>query len=142
MAEGIFRHHAAQLGIHVTIDSAGTSGHHSGEAPDRRAISCLSQKGIDISGLRARKFERSDIGNFDMILVMDHSNMSEVTALCRNENEKSRISYFLDVLPEGSPKHVPDPWYGDQSDFEYVYELLTKATISRLSQMQKDNEAR
>ena len=65
LAEGILRNKISNL--NVTVDSAGTAGYHIGSKPDPRAIDIAKKNNIDISTLRARKFERSDFINFDKI---------------------------------------------------------------------------
>ena len=63
LAEGILRNKIPNM--NVTVDSAGTAGYHIGRKPDPRAIDIAKKNNIDISSLRARKFERSDFINFD-----------------------------------------------------------------------------
>src|SRR6266571_4230919 len=59
-AEAVFRKLAAQAGLAQVIlaDSAGTHGYHIGEPPDPRAQDAAAKRGYDLSGLRARGFER------------------------------------------------------------------------------------
>ncbi|UPT68842.1 MAG: hypothetical protein M0D57_09555 [Sphingobacteriales bacterium JAD_PAG50586_3] len=61
MAEGILRHKAKEQGLPIETDSAGTSQWHEGEAPDRRAVQNLHERGIDIADLRARPFHHTDL---------------------------------------------------------------------------------
>jgi protein-tyrosine phosphatase len=50
LAEAAFRRHAAQIGLDVLADSAGTGDWHIGHPPDRRAQEvALRMGGIDIS---------------------------------------------------------------------------------------------
>jgi protein-tyrosine phosphatase len=46
-----------------------------GEAPDKRAVSVASKRGIDIAHMRARRIEDADYENFDLILAMDWDNL-------------------------------------------------------------------
>ena len=48
MAEGAFRRAAAEAGLVLTIDSAGTGGWHAGDPPDPRAIAMARAQGVDI----------------------------------------------------------------------------------------------
>ncbi|MGB1951825.1 MAG: low molecular weight protein-tyrosine-phosphatase, partial [Marinobacter sp.] len=79
-AEGVFRDVVARAGLEadIHIDSCGTGGWHVGKAPDERAVAKARQRGIDISGLRARQFRASDLAQFDVILVMDRQNLADV----------------------------------------------------------------
>ena len=96
MAEGILKHKAQILGLDLFIDSAGTSNWHQGEKPDGRAMEEMRVNGIDISDQRSRQFSASDFDEFDYIMVMDSSNQTNVLAVARNENDKSKVHLMLD----------------------------------------------
>lgn len=135
MAEGVLRFHIEHSGKKAIVDSAGTADFHIGEMPDYRAVKTLQSKGIDISGLEARQFKKNDFDEFDFIYVMDTSNLQNVLALARNHQDKNKVSLLLDALHPGMNKSVPDPYYGDISGFEEVYNLIDKASreiINRL----------
>ena len=122
LAEGILSSKISKM--KVTIDSAGTAGYHVGSKPDPRAIDIAKKNNIDISTLRARKFERSDFINFDKIYVMDKNNFNDVIGLAKNKSEASKVILITDILDSDS--FVPDPYYGDIADFEKVFNLLDK----------------
>ncbi len=122
LAEGIFSHIADETGLGdaFRIDSAGLGGWHQGELPDRRSIATASVHGIDISGQRARKILLEDFDGFDLILAMDRSNVSE---LRQRSPDRENIHLFGDfALNTG--EDIPDPYYGDREDFEFVYARL------------------
>lgn len=126
IAEGVLRRHCQERGLNWRVDSAGTAGYHVGEAPDRRAIACLRSKGIDISGLRARQLTRVDLDEFDLVLVMDQSNLRDVLRLCGTPAQRDKVRLLMDYTDSpGSP--VPDPYYGSERDFELVYALCDQA---------------
>jgi protein-tyrosine phosphatase len=75
MAEGALRQAAAQRGIDLTIDSAGTGGWHVGDPPDPRAIATARARGVDLSGLRGRVVRAEDFHRFDLIVALDRSNL-------------------------------------------------------------------
>jgi len=128
MAEGILQHKATTAGLDWMIDSAGTGGWHSGEAPDRRAISKLSEYGIDISTLRARKLTHQDLIDFDLIYVMDTDNYNEVKLLAKNRPDlMEKVKFILNEVKPDFNRSVPDPYYGDIENFELVYQLLNPA---------------
>ncbi len=122
LAEGILSSKISKM--KVTVDSAGTAGYHVGSKPDPRAIDIAKKNNIDISSLRARKFERSDFINFDKIYVMDKNNFNDVIGLAENKNEASKVILITDILDSDS--FVPDPYYGDLADFVKVFNLLDK----------------
>ena len=84
LAEGILRNKISNM--NVTVDWAGTAGYHIGSKPDPRAIDIAKKNSIDISSLRARKFERSDFINFDKIYVMDKNNYYDIIDLAENKD--------------------------------------------------------
>ena len=122
LAEGILSSKISKM--KVTVDSAGTAGYHIGSKPDPRAIDIAKKNNIDISSLRARKFERSDFINFDKIYVMDKNNYYDIIGLAENKDQTSKVILITDVLDSDS--FVPDPYYGDLADFEKVFNLLEK----------------
>ena len=122
LAEGILRNKIPNM--NVTVDSAGTAGYHIGRKPDPRAIDIAKKNNIDISSLRARKFERSDFINFDKIYVMDKNNYYDIIDLAENKDQISKVILITDVIDSDS--FVPDPYYGDLADFEKVFNLLEK----------------
>lgn len=128
LAEGIMR---SKLGDEYLIDSAGTGNWHEGETPDHRAVIVARKFGIDISGLQARQISTTDFEFFDLILVMDESNFRNVTALIEDEQHLSKVKMIL------ADRDVPDPYWGDESDFELVFELLDLATDEIISQFEK-----
>ncbi len=85
LAEGIMQHLAEQNGLAWQIDSAGTGNWHVGEGPDRRSTSTAGNHGIDISKQVCKQFRRSDFDEFDLILVMDKNNYSDVLAMAPDE---------------------------------------------------------
>lgn len=112
----------------VKVDSAGTASYHIGEAPDIRTIMSARKHGLNISNLVGRQFKVSDFDEFDRIYVMDHSNLQNVLALARTEDDKAKVDLILNELKAGSNQDVPDPYYGGDEGFEQVYRLLDAAT--------------
>lgn len=109
------------------VDSAGTAGYHIGSMPDSRSVKVAQNNGIDISVQRGRQFKIQDFDNFDHIYVMDQSNYTDVIRLARTNDDMAKVKLILDELPFINDKRVPDPYYGDFSDFEHVYDLLESA---------------
>ncbi len=113
------------------VDSAGTGNYHIGSPPDQRSIEVARRFGVNISNQRCRQFQVSDFDYFDLIYVMDKSNLSTVVKLARNPLDISKVHLILNS-EEPNHKEVPDPYYGNHKDFEHVYNLLEEAceTIS------------
>ncbi|WP_178988073.1 low molecular weight protein-tyrosine-phosphatase [Winogradskyella schleiferi] len=109
---------------HFYVDSAGTGAYHIGNTPDKRSISVAKKYGLDISTQSARQFKVSDFDTFDYIYAMDQSNYTDIISLARNNNDIGKVKLFLEANASIQNKNMPDPYYGDQSDFEYVYKLV------------------
>ncbi len=119
LAHGVMEHLVQQQDLNWEIDSAGTGNWHIGEQPDMRSMAIARKYGIDISKQICRQFDISDFENFDQILVMDYSNLSDVKSMAKNEEDQIKISLFLkDAI-------VPDP-YHDDDQFDQVYQMIEK----------------
>jgi protein-tyrosine phosphatase len=129
VAEGLMRHILKECGIfeQFTLDSAGVDSHHIDQAPDPRAQETELKYGVDISDLRARNIRGRDFDTFDLILAMDNSHLARLKKH-KPENSTARVELYLPYSESTPVLEVPDPYYGDISDFEYVHALLLRAT--------------
>ena len=116
----------------VEVDSAGTGAYHVGELPDKRSIQVANKYGIDLTSQRARQFKVSDFDDFDLIYVMDQSNRNNVLQLARDENDRNKVRLILDEIDPNANLEVPDPYFGGDSGFEHVYQLLNE-TCDRIT---------
>ena len=64
LADGLLRRKVSENQLDVEVDSAGTSNHHRGEAPDARMLATAKKNGTDLSFLRSRQFVKSDFQDF------------------------------------------------------------------------------
>ena len=125
LAEGILKSKVSSSEFY--IDSAGTGAYHVGEKPDPRSIAVARKNNIDITYQRARQFVAEDFEQFDHILVMDESNYDNVIRLASSEQHRSKVSRILEWSDNSSVLNVPDPYYGGNQGFDYVFELLDNA---------------
>lgn len=138
-AEGIFRHlvEAAGLSEAIEIDSAGTSAHHVGESPDRRATAEAARRGVRLVGA-SRQFVRGDFEDFDHLVAMDASNRRNMLGVAGPGDEVERVSMFRDwdpASPEGA--EVPDPYYGGDEGFAQVFEICMAASQGLLAHLRE-----
>lgn len=112
----------------VTVDSAGTANYHIGKGPDKRSIATAARYKIDITDQRARQFTEEDFDKFDYIFAMDRSNYNDIISLAKNTSDKAKVTLMLEVLNNPQAIEVPDPYYGGDSGFEHVFQLLDQAT--------------
>lgn len=127
LAEAIFRHKVKLAGSdgQWIADSAGTHNYHAGERPDPRSLKVAQMNGIQTEGIRAKQIKRSDFEEFDLILAMDQGHVQWLQNICPPEY-LSKIHLFMAYAGEGEVD-VPDPYYGDFSEFEDVYAMCDAA---------------
>ena len=121
-AEAVFRKKANEIHLNWTFDSAGTIGHHAGEASDPRSIRHAEQRGYEMTHL-ARALQKNDFEVFDLIFVMDHKNLADVLALAP-EQAKNKVKLLRHYQSTMKQDIVPDPYYGQAKDFELVLDLI------------------
>lgn len=128
IAEGITRLYLINNGLQdiVEVDSAGTHHYQVGRPPDPRARWAAAQRGVDISGRRARQIEMTDFLRFDLILAMDRQNLAFLHGICPEECRR-KLGLFLHYADGAKPEEVPDPYNGDAEDFERIAALIEKA---------------
>jgi protein-tyrosine phosphatase len=127
LAEGIMLKLIEEKNLNLIIDSAGTSNFHVNETPDKRTIDNAKKHHVDLSPLRARQFVYSDFESFDFIYVMDKSNLSNVLSLAKIEKDKAKVDLFLNCSFPNKNLEVPDPYHGNENDFENVFNLIYEA---------------
>lgn len=127
VAEGVMRQVATKHQLKVEVDSAGTASYHIGEHPDFRSIMNAAKNNLNISQLRARKFTVADFDRFDYIFVMDETNKENVLNIAQSASHESKVHYLTNFLFPDENIPVPDPYYGTEKDFQYVYDLCYKA---------------
>ena len=137
-AEGVFRTlvEAADLQDKILIDSAGTSNMHIGKAPDERTQKIGLDRGYDLSDLRGRQFVAEDLDTFDYVLVMDKQNQADVEDLVSELEQLDKIKLLLSFNPS-TIKEVPDPYYGGETGFHQVVDLVESACKRLLIQIRK-----
>ncbi len=139
-AQGVFEKLVAETDLSdvVKIDSAGTHTYHVGESPDSRASMAAQRRGIDLSGKKARRVQEADFEAFDYVLAMDRSNYEDLAALCLPEH-LSKLHLFLDFAPELGMRDVPDPYYGGDTGFERVLDMIEVASSGLLASIRQQH---
>ncbi|RLW12172.1 hypothetical protein DV515_00000747 [Chloebia gouldiae] len=102
-------------------DSAAVSDWNVGRFPDTRALSCLRNHGIETAH-KARQITKEDFQTFDHILCMDESNLRDLN---RKSNQVKDCKAKIELLGTYDPQKqliIEDPYYGNEKDFETVYE--------------------
>ncbi|MGE8558223.1 low molecular weight protein-tyrosine-phosphatase [Acinetobacter sp.] len=136
-AEVVLRHFCDKQQLNIMIDSAGTSNYHPGKAPDERSQAHALKRGYDLSSLRARQLKLQDFLEFDLILAMDHENLSNIQALLKQAQTAyaaSQIRAKIALMSEydqNYPKQaLPDPYYGGADGFERVLNQCESSSLA------------
>ena len=137
-AHGVFQKMVEERGLSkaILVDSAGTGAWHIGKTPDARATDAASQRGYDLSPLRARQVSVEDFSRFDHVIAMDESNLADLQVLKDKQGKGVEPVLFLGAwLPQASERNVPDPYYGGEEGFEHVLDLVEAASQSLLDSL-------
>jgi len=130
MAEAVLRASLAEagLGAAVAVDSAGTGDWHIGHPMYPQARAALGTRGYDGSAHRARQFRAAWLEDRDLVLAMDAANLAALRQLA-GPADRDRIRLFGDVggLSDIGGAEVPDPYGGNDADFDHVLDLLGTA---------------
>ena len=140
-AHGVFQGMVNNSGFGETIkvDSAGTGDWHIGHSPDQRTAQVAATKGYDLSELRARLVTGDDFQQFDYIIAMDRSNLSDLKAM-QPANYRGYLGLFLDFSTQEAHSEVPDPYYGGEDGFELVFNLVEEASQGLLQHIQASHK--
>ncbi|RBP50827.1 low molecular weight protein-tyrosine-phosphatase [Arenicella xantha] len=129
-AHGVMQAKVTERGLakRFHIESAGTHAYHVGEKSDPRSRQAAAQRGVDMEFIRAQKISILDYDEYDYILAMDHDNL-ELVNYYAPQGHQAEVALFLSYANQAGlidELVVPDPYYGGESGFEQVFDLVDK----------------
>ncbi|KAI9339253.1 phosphotyrosine protein phosphatase I superfamily [Pilaira anomala] len=136
MAEAVFAHTVKEHGLEdkfSKIDSAGTASYHVGSIPDTRSIATCKAHGVPVKH-KARKVTKKDFEEFDYVLCMDESNLSDLTSI-RPKGSKANLRLFGEYDPQGE-LIIEDPYYGGNDGFEHNFKQVKRASEGLLKSLE------
>ena len=129
LAEAVFNRKIVEKGLDdkLVADSAGTSNYHIGADPDRRTFDVARKYGLALDH-KGRQLNKQDFVEFDYILAMDAANYQDILYLYGDRGKESgpEIIKMRKFENDGTEKDVPDPYYGGESGFDNVYQILDR----------------
>ena len=136
-AHGVFQSMVddANLGHAIKVESAGTHNYHVGNPPDLRSQATAFENGVDLSGLRARKFVTQDFIEFDYLIGMDSNNLRDMLSI-KPESYTSKAGLMLEYSSKYQQREVPDPYYGNDG-FELVFDMIHDASTGLLQHIRE-----
>lgn len=126
----------AQFNYAIEVDSCGTGDWHIDHAPDSRSAAAAKARGYDLSHLRARQVCAEDFRRFDYILAMDKQNLADLRSMCPADFN-GVLDLFLNYAQNLSETEVPDPYYGGDSGFNHVIDLVENASAALLGHLRE-----
>ncbi|XP_019109671.2 low molecular weight phosphotyrosine protein phosphatase isoform X1 [Larimichthys crocea] len=135
IAEAVFRKMATEGGVvdKWRIDSAATSTYEIGNPPDHRGQACMKRHDVPMRHV-ARQVTKEDFMNFEYILCMDESNLSDLNRKAKSvKNSRAKVELLGSYDPQ-KQRIIKDPYYGSDEDFEKVYEQCVRCCKAFLEQ--------
>ncbi len=138
MAEGIFQEMVTEAGLgdEITVDSAGTSSYHVGEAAHPGTRQILKKNGVDYVG-QARQIRSNELSGIDYIIAMDRDNLRDLQYIAHDSEVVKRMSLLLSYA-ESDVVDVPDPYY--TGNFERVYGLVSDGCTGLLRHIRERHQ--
>lgn len=143
VAEGIFKHHISQknLTTQFSQDSAGTAAYHIGEIPHHISRRVAKEQGVCLDHL-GRQFSADDFKAFDYVICMDKNNYRDVLKLAVSNDDRKKVylmrqwEFKNKFLTPEEAEPVPDPYFGNESDFTAVHQLLDSCILNLIDHLQ------
>ena len=124
MAEGILKHLLKKEGVDsVLVESAGTMAPE-GMAPTNNALLAMVERGLDISGHRARTLTKEMVEDSDLIFVMEKAHQRFVEHMVPSAREK--VFLLKAYRANGEKREVEDPIGGDLEVYRNAYDELER----------------
>jgi protein-tyrosine phosphatase len=140
-AEAVFAALAAQAGLDVEVDSAGTGNWHAGDDMDARARAILEAGGYRFTRHCARQFTPADFAARDLVVALDAGHRNVLWWLAAEtadpDGARAKIALLRSFDPAADPDDldVPDPYYGGPRGFETVIDQVEAACRGLLAEL-------
>lgn len=136
MAAAVLDNKARQAGVDIEVASSGTASWHAGDGPNQMSYLVWSDAGYVYNHI-AQHFTPEMFDEYDLILVMDHSNYADVIAQATCDEHLAKVRFLRSFDPtledidhqgiDGDRLVVPDPWNLPRSEFEAVLAMVEQS---------------
>ena len=133
-AEAAIREAAAEAGVEVETDSAGTGAWHIGQPPHSESVAAAARAGLVVEG-RARKVTPADFDRFDIILAMDRANLRDLHEMAPSREAQARTRLFRTYDPAATSDEVPDPWGGPEAGYDETVRIVRAAAAGLVAEI-------
>lgn len=134
LAEGYLRHLCQTNGYSkIETDSAGISALR-GSPPSKEAVAVAEDLGFDISMLKSRQFNKSDLTNFDLILTMTVEQRKWIIENYKANTKRIRLLRELSAT-DGESLDIPDPIGLGISSYMETFRYIKKSVENLLEQL-------
>ncbi|MBC7889598.1 MAG: low molecular weight phosphotyrosine protein phosphatase [Ferruginibacter sp.] len=127
LAEGILKIKIKKAGLDWEVESAGTNGFHVGEPPHHFSQKVAKLKGTDISEQICRHFAKEDFKRYDKIYAMAADVIDEMKFTGKDQYNAAIVDLLMNEAYPGENRDIPDPWFGTESGYHKVYNLIEVA---------------
>jgi protein-tyrosine phosphatase len=140
LAEGILKKKISERGLtkKLIVDSAGTSNYHLDELPDSRTMEIAGNNNIQLEHV-GRQIQKKDFEDFDYIVAMDQYNFEDLIRI-QNTEGKAQLVLMRNYDDQGKGEDVPDPYYGGNTGFQNVFDILNRSIDNFLDKLIEENK--
>ena len=138
MAEGVFRRMAAEAGLAVLAESAGTGVWTGGAPPDLRAFEATEARGYSLEGIRSRRLAAADFSTFDHVIAMDRANLAVVRRLAP-AGSSAETGLLLRPAGRWLRVQIPDPYTDGR--FDHALDLIERGCRGLVASLQRKTAA-
>lgn len=127
MAEVVLKHLVAEdalLKDRVVVTSAGTARWHVGSPMDPRARRALDRAGFQQPSSLATYADAAYLKRQDLVIVMTREHLHEVVG---HLQPSAQVLLWRNLLEPGLDLDVPDPYYGDDQEFDECLAIFRAA---------------
>lgn len=140
MAEGALKQALVTHGLAgvVEVKSAGTLVTRPGCRPDVRAVRVAQSRGVDISKNRSEVIKLEDYNHYDYILAADKSVLLDLEKI-NQTHTGCKVMLLMSFVEDSDVSDIPDPYFGNNTGFERVMDLVELAAEGVVSTLLKNN---